>query len=368
MKFICSCQSIRQEIEYAINFSSQKNSLSIASNVLLENNNDILTVKATDGKMGFQSTISVSTVIPGSTTVFCDKLVAVLKNMPEGNLEFNEENGKLTIRPVDSNTNININMKTMESSRYPELMSCPDVLYFSLPQKEFNEMVDKTSFAVSEETTRFFLTGVYMEKKNDKLVMVATDGRRLAYIGKEFEQEVPDFTPVIIPVKFLSQVKALSTNEGVFSIAIEGENIYAKIGSRSIYSALIGGQYPNYERVIPKEFKYECKMRVDDMENAISLISVLIESKSKRIFIDLNMEGVMVSGENTDYGDSKQIIPCEYEGPAAKISFNCGLLLPVVKKIESDYFKISYNTPAAAMVLTPEPEKDYLYVLMPMQV
>ena len=367
MKFICQCQELRQEIEYAINFSTQKNSLSITSNVLLENSGDTLTIKSTDTKMSFVSTIDVNTVVPGSTTVFCEKLVAVLKNMPDANIELSDEGGKLTIRPSEGESNININLKTTDSSKFPEINICPEDLYFSLPQKDYSEMIDKTSFAASEDTTRFFLTGVYMEKKNDKLVMVATDGRRLAHISRSFEQEIPSFPPVIIPVKFLQQFKAISNSEGVFSVAIKGDTIFYKVGNRTISSSLISGNYPNYERVIPKELKYTCKMNVEDMERAISLNAVLIESKSKRIFVDLNTEGVMVSGENTEFGDSKQIIPCEYNGPTAKISFNCNLLLPTVKKIESEFFKISYNTPTAAMIFSPEPEKDYLFVLMPMQ-
>ena len=367
MKFICPCQNIRQEIEYALSFSTQKNSLSISSNVLLENSGDSLTIKATDGKMSYVSSISVNTIIPGSTAVFCDKLVAVLKNMPDEDIEFSEEGGKLTIRPVESDNNININLKTMDASKYPEINICPSQFFFSLPQKDFSEMVDKTAFAVSEDTTRYFLTGVFMEKKNDKLVMVATDGRRLAHIAKSFEQEIPSFPAVIIPVKFLQQVKAVSSGEGVFSLAIEDDTIFAKVGDRTISSSLIGGNYPNYERVIPSSLNYTCRMKVSDMEKAISLNSVLIESKSRRIFVDLNTEGVMISGENTEFGDSKQIIKCEYEGPAAKISFNCSLLLPTVKKMESEFFTIGYNTPTNAMVFAPDPEKDYIFVLMPMQ-
>ena len=367
MKFICQCQNLRQEIEYAMSFSSLKNSLSITSNVYLENNGDLLTIKATDGKMSFVSSISVNTIVPGATTVFCEKLVAVMKNIPEGEIEISEEGGKLTIRPTEADTNININLKTMDASKYPEIQNCNESLYFSLPQKDYAEMIDKTAFAVSEDNTRFFLTGVFMEKKDEKLVLVATDGRRLAYISRTFEQEIPSFSPVIIPVKFLQSFKTISSMEGVFSIAIDGDTIFAKVGDRTISSSLIGGNYPNYERVIPKNLSYTCKMKVSDMEKAINLNAVLIESKSKRIFVDLNPEGVMVSGESNDFGDSKQIIPCEYDGPTAKISFNCSLLLPTVKKIESEFFKISYNTPTAAMVFTPEPEKDYLFVLMPMQ-
>ena len=195
MKFNCQCQKIRQEIEYARNFSTQKNSLSISSNVLLENSGDTLVITTTDGKMTFVSTIEVSTIIPGSTTVFCDKLMEVLKNMPEGELEFSDDDGRLTIRPTGDDSNININLKTMDASKYPEIKNCPDDLFFSLTQKEFIEMIDKTAFAVSEDTTRFFLTGVYMEKKEDRIAMVATDGRRLAFISKAFEQEIPSFTP-----------------------------------------------------------------------------------------------------------------------------------------------------------------------------
>ena len=367
MKFICKCQTLRQEIEYAMSFSTQKNSLSITSNLYLENNGDSLTIKAKERKMSFVSIIDVNTIVPGATTVFCEKLVAVMKNMPDGEIEISEDKGKITIRPTEAGSNININLKTMDASKYPEIQNCNESLYFSLPQKDYSEMIDKTSFAVSEDNTRYFLTGVYMEKKDEKLVLVATDGRRLAYIARSFEQEIPSFTPIIIPVKFLQAFKTISSSEGLFSIAIDGDTIFAKIGNRTISSSLIGGNYPNYERVIPKNLSYTCKMKVQDLEKAINLNSVFIESKSKRIFVDFNTEGVMVSGEDNDFGDSKQIIPCEYDGPAAKISFNCSLLLPTVKKIESEFLKISYNTPTAAMIFSPEPEKDYLFVLMPMQ-
>ena len=368
MKFIIACSLIKPEIELATNFSSARNSLSISSNVLFENNNDTLTIKATDGKLGFISTVPVQTVVPGSTTVFCDKLVAVLKNIPDVDLEFSSENNKLTIRPVDASNNINVNIKTTDASKYPQLLPIPETDFFSLTQKEYSDMIDKTSFAVSDETTRIFLTGVFMEKKEDKLVLVATDGRRLAYCAKQFEQTITDFSGAIIPTRFLAQLKNLLSDEGVFSMAVTNDEIFAQVGSRVIYSSLISGNYPNYERVIPKTFEYECKMKREDMEKAINLISVLVETKSKRIFIDMNTDGVMLSSENADFGDSKQIISCEYNGPEAKISFNYNLLFTPIKKIDCEFFKISFNNTSSAMAIFPEPEKDYLFVLMPMQV
>ena len=156
MKFTCKCSLLRQEIEYASNFASKKNSLSISSNVLLEVSNELLTIKAYDQQMGFISSIPVSVSVPGSTTVFCEKLSNVLKNTEDVDIEVFEDNGILNIRPVD-NENFSANMKTIEASRFPELESIDDSLFFSVTQRDFIDMIDKTSFAVAGEDNRHFL-------------------------------------------------------------------------------------------------------------------------------------------------------------------------------------------------------------------
>ena len=95
MKFICQKDTILKEVEYASSFTSQRNSLSISSNILLENYQNILTIKGTDNKMGFMTSFPVSTEVPGATTVTCDKFLQVLKSLPSMDIEFLEEDGKL---------------------------------------------------------------------------------------------------------------------------------------------------------------------------------------------------------------------------------------------------------------------------------
>ena len=368
MKFICQSSLLRAEIELANSFSSSKNSLSISSNVLLEASNDALTVKATDQKMGFSSTIDVSVLVPGATTVYCEKLSQLLKNVPDIDIEVAEENGNLTIKPADGSNAFIINIKTIEASKFPELAEIDESLYFSLTQRDYFDMIDKTSFAVADEDSRHFLTGVYMERKNDDLVLVATDGKRLAYVCRHFEQNIPDFIPAIIPTRFLSLMKSIGTGEGLLSIGVMEGYIFAEIGNRTIYSTLIQGPYPAYEKVIPKGLINTCVLKKEDAEKAISLISILVESKSKRLYIDLSENKITFSSENTDFGESKQSVPAAYSGPDVRMSFNCQLLLTPIKKMDSEYMKIMFNKPSSAMIFTSEPEKDYLFVLMPMQI
>ena len=100
---------------------------------------------------------------------------------------------------------------------------------------------------------------------------------------------------------------------------------------------------------------------------AISFTSIFVDDKSKRIFFDIKEGEIEISGENTDFGDSRQTISCEYSGPEMHITFNSSLLHIPVKKIDSEFMKMMFRSESAALIISPEPDKDYMYVLMPMQ-
>lgn len=366
MKFICPCETLRKEISYASNFTTKRNALSITSNVLLENKNNTLTIKATDSKNGFISSIEVNTIVPGSTTVLCDKFLDVLKNINgDVELEISQEKENLSIKN-SSESKFIVNIRTVDSDKFPEMIEYPEEDYFTVGQNLFFDMIDKTSYAVGHEESRFFLTGVYMEYKNDKLVMVATDGKRLNCVRRSFEQEIGAFVPSIVPVNFLNNLKMIGSGDGVLSLSFKNGYAFASIEGRYMYSLLITGNYPNYERVIPKSFEYKAVASTSEMLDAINLISVTIEMKSKKIIFEVNGDGIMVSGEDSD-GNSKNVVKCDYDGPEMKLSFNYNFLQDAIKKIESDDFAICFNNSNTAIGLLSEPESDYIFIIMPMQ-
>ena len=375
MKFTCQSALLRQEIEYAYLFAGQKNSLSISSNVLLEAANDSLTVKTTDSKTGFSSIINVNVVLPGSTTVSCDYLLSALKWIDQGEVEVNDETGKLAVYDLSSKSSSpDVLINTISADKFPALRTAAEESYFAVPQRDIFDMVSKTSFAVSDDDTRFFLCGVYLEKRDGKLVMVATDGKRLAIVKRQFEQEIPDFPGAIVPVKFLSNMERIGSGEGLMSLSVEEGCIYARIGSRTFYSSLITGkEYPNYNRVIPQNLVNSCVVKTKDMDNALSFSSVFVENKSRKVLFILEDGKITVVGES-DAGSGKRELDCstddaslsENPGKSLNITFNCSVFQAPVKKVSSEYLRLSYNTPKSAMILTPEPESDYLFVVMPM--
>ena len=304
MKFICPRDTILTEIEHANNFTSQRNALSISSNVLLENYQNVLTIKSTDSKLGFSTSFPVITEFPGSTTVTCDKFQSILKSLPSADLIFSEENDRMNIS-VSGNDTIRFNLKTIAADRFPELVSCQEP-FFSLSQRDFFDMIRKTSFSVGTDETKFFLTGVYMEKNAEgQLVLVSTDGKRLSCSRKVFEQDIPDFKPCIIPVKFLNQLMSIGTGEGVFSLSVASSYIFADINGHMIYSTLISGTYPAYQRVIPANLAYECKIKPNSLLSKVYAGKTVVHERHRHRYEanvkykeDFEKHSLVVSGEN----------------------------------------------------------------------
>ncbi len=365
MKFTTSKNSLLKEILIAQDIIASRNALSILSNVLIETSNNLLTIKATDLNVGFETQITVDTIDPGSTTIYCDKLLGILRSLPEGEIEVEQLDDRVVIRPLFQK--IDFRLRSISSDKYPEMRVCDEQLYFSISSEDFISMIDQTIFSVSDDTTRYFLNGVYMENGGDGLVMVATDGRRLSYMNRILEQEVPSFKPVIIPPKFLSLIKKLCVREGMIDLAIHDNYIFARFDSHWIFSTLIDGQFPNYKRVIPEKQNLQCIIDKEMFYDALKRVSLLVDQKSKRLFIDIDIETVTLSSEESDIGKAEEQIPCEYFGEKTRIAVNHVYVVNPLKVMPGEKISISFTEPSRAITIAPYPEKDFFHIVMPMQ-
>ncbi len=365
MKFICERSILLKEISIAQEIISTKNAISILSNVLLETSGSTLFIKATDIKVNFKTSLPVNVVEEGSTTVFCDKLLGILASIPDGELEFEHSNGKVTIKP--SFKKIKFQLKSITSEKYPEFPVSDDISFFDIPVKEFKKMVTQTIFSISDDETRYFMNGVFFEQRNnEELVMVATDGRRLAFIKKAFEG-IPEFSGVIIPPKILSLISKRAGDEGLVSIGITEKTLFVNFGPYKFSSTLIEGNFPNYQRVIPESQSFSFSVNKPELIDALKRVSLLVEQKSRRIFLTAQSGVLSISSDESDIGTAKEDIPCRYDGESFTIAINYRYLEEPLKVIAEDTVTIQFTEPNKAITLYPAPESDYFHIIMPMQ-
>lgn len=365
MKFTFDRDALLKEIAIAQEIIATKNALSILSNVFFAAENGSLTIRATDIKVNFETQIPVDIVEPGSTTVFCDKLLNILNLLPSGDIEFIQNEKNILIKPVSKKASFKL--KSISSDKFPEFSASEEIGYFEIPVDEFKKMIHQTVFAVSDDETRFFMNGVLFEKKEDDLIMVATDGRRLSIVKKPLSQGVDDFTQVIIPPKILNIITKRASNEGMIGIHVADKIIYFKFGNYNFSSVLIEGQFPNYQRVIPETQLYSFELQKSDLTEALRRVSLLVEKNSKRIFFDLTPGTLTISSQDTEIGTAKEEIPCSYDGEDITFALNHVYIEEPLKVMDVERIKIEFSEKMRPMTLCPVPAADYEHIIMPMQ-
>lgn len=363
MKFICERNILLKEISMAQEIVASKNVISILSNIYLEAENDSLTIRATDNKVNFETKVPVTVVEPGPATVFGDRFFGILSTAPEGEVEFEQKDNKVRIKTSVKNANAKLN--SMASEKFPEFpVSSAD--YFDIPIKSFKEMINQTVFAVSDDETRFFMNGVYLEKVEDKLIMVATDGRRLAYIEKE-GHAINDFPGIIVHPKILNIITKRAGDEGSISIAITDKMIFVRFGSYNFSSVLLEGQFPNYRKVIPEEQTYSLSINRNEMLDAVRFVSQLVEQKSHRIYLGIKPGVMEIYSEEGEIGDTKQEIPCKYDGEEISLALNYRYIEEPFKVINSEEICLNFTNSSKAITIVPIPKTDFFHIVMPMQ-
>ncbi len=363
MKFKADKEAILKEILISHDIISGSNIISILSNVLLETVNNTLKIQATDLKVSFETQIPVDTEEPGSTTVMCDKFLSILRSLPDGDIDFEVVENRLLISRKKEK--INFKLRCIPSHDFPQF-KMPGEETLTIPSRDFVEMVEQTIISVSDDETRYFMNGIYFEPGQQSIIMVATDGRKLSFMDRGIDEAVPFFEPVIIPPKFLGIIKKISSKEGVITISITDTHVYALFDSHNLSSTLIEGKFPNYKRVIPLHQSNVCKFNTRDFSEALKRVSLLVDQKSRRLFIDIEDSMIILSSEESEQGVAKEELTCEYNGEKVRILMNCAYIINVIRVIRSDETTISFHDPTKAVTIRPYPEEDYFHIIMPM--
>jgi DNA polymerase-3 subunit beta len=365
MKFNCERSVLLKEISIAQEIISSKNAMSILSNIYLEADNDTLYIKATDIKVNFETKVPVIVLEPGSITVFGEKFLGILNSIPDGELEFEQTDMKIVIKPAFKK--IRFQLKSIDSEKFPEFPVAREDDFFEMPVREFKDMIVQTVFSISDDETRYFMNGVFFEKQEDAIVMVATDGRRLAYIKKEAGSDIKDFAGVIIPPKILTIVTKRAGDEGLISISVTDKMIFVRFGSYLLSSVLIEGQFPNYNKVIPEKQVFSFSVDRLEMLDALKRVALLVEQKSRRVYLALEPGLISVSSEESELGIAREDIACKYEGEKVSMALNYRYIEEPFKVMTENEISVHFTEPTRAITIKPVPEKDFFHIVMPMQ-
>jgi len=232
-------------------------------------------------------------------------------------------------------------------------------------------MVSKTHFAITGEDTRYFLNGAKFVLKPDSLTLVATDGHRLALVEAKHECGVTEETGVILPKKTLLELgKLLGEGEGDIQFEAGENHLFFEVDDRILISRMIDGQFPAYDRVIPKGNDKTIEFDRERLTSAVKRVALLSNERSRAVKIDVNKGKVDVTSSSSEFGEASEQLTVDYSGPQLTISFNAQYVLDFLNVVETDVVSLSLKDEVSQAVMKPIGAEgyDYTYVIMPMRI
>jgi DNA polymerase-3 subunit beta len=385
MKITCSQESLLHGIQTVQRGISSRIGLPIYNGILFEANEDNkVHLFATDLEIGIDCYIPAQVVETGSTVLPSRIISELIKKFPEGKIEIECLDGNITtVRENSSNYKI-LGFSAEEFSNFPEIKMRAKT---KLNQKLFKETIQQVIFAVSRDENRNFLNGALFKITDNKIEVVTTDSHRLSLKNIKainIKKTLTDEIEVIIPYRALSELsRLLLDNEEVFTEVRIGEKQIMFIlfpdgqkNSIRIYSRLIEGQFPDYHQIIPDSFKTEIKVNTEDFRNKMERISlftredlntVKMEAVNKRDDQKEERCEIILKAESPSTGEASEKISCLKKGEDITITFNTDYILDVLKIIKKENTIIKLNDPLNPVIISPDKDKDYTYILMPVR-
>jgi DNA polymerase-3 subunit beta len=240
-----------------------------------------------------------------------------------------------------------------------------------LDQKTLKDLIRKTSYAISKDETRYVLNGLNFSFQPNKVIVVATDGRRLALAqaqGKFSEGE----KEIILPSKAVLEISKVLKEEGQVEL-IPFENQIAFVFKNPsngdggvIISRLVEGNFPNYKQVVPEKVKESVVLEREEFFSAIRRVAVVTNEKSSLIKLGFTKNLLTLTANTPDVGEAKEEIPLSYEGQEQVIAFNPTYLTDVLKSLDDKEITFEFNDALSPGVV--REGTAFIYVIMPMRI
>ncbi len=372
MEFTVSKTDLVRELSLSQGVVEKKTTIPILSNVLLEASGDRVTLTATDLELGIRCSCPAQVKKEGAGTVPARKLLDYVRLLPDADLTMKFlENHWATLTCGRSRTRI----AGMSRESFPELPQMPEPIA-EIPMKTVASMIARTSFAISMEESRFTLNGALLLMRPEGLTMVATDGHRLAFVQATPEESgsVSQNFRALVPKKAMAELMKLSDDNGSggrAAIASDDNHLFFQVGHRLLLTRKLTGNFPDYERVLPKEHSLTAKLQKDEIRGAIERVAQFADERSRAIRVQFVNGEVRVFSSSVEMGESEESVPSEYQGPDLEIGFNAQYLLDFLRAIPQDQVSFELKDQKSAGEMRPAGENvadQYRYVVMPMRI
>ncbi|MBN1384854.1 MAG: DNA polymerase III subunit beta [Elusimicrobia bacterium] len=366
MKIICMKDDLIKGTGIVSGAISQKSTLPLLSNLLFDAKDNYLTLAATDLEVAAKTVIKAQVLKEGGITLPGKLIGDIIRKVDHQEIEIAvDENDKVIVKSGKTKFSI----VGISKNDFPCAVDFEGGKTFKIEPDIIKDMIVKTKIAISTDETRYVLNGICFIIEKGKAIMVATDGKRLAYTSREGIIDKKISFTFIVPAKAIDELlKILSeVNDEKMEIGMFDNQLGFKIKDTVLKSRLIDGHFPNYDQVIPKTKKGSLKVKTKDLLEATNRVSLISSGRTSSIKYSINKGKILLYSMEQGRGEGNDEIETDYKGEPFDVAYNPNYIMDVLKVIGSDEIVFEFSTPVSPGVLKPSNNSNYLYIIMPMR-
>jgi DNA polymerase-3 subunit beta len=318
MEFVIKQSVLKEELGFVQGIVEKKSTIPVLSNILIESiGENNIRIVGTDLDVTIRCEAEADIIQGGAMCIQARKLFDIVRLLDNADVHFTkEENEWVKVTCAKSN----FRLAGVSRDTFPEVPSFKSAP-MKLSAKIFNHFIQNTSFAITQEQSRFTLSGAKFVVENGSVKMVTTDGHRLAFIEK---QELIDGTmDALIPKKALIELTKIARDaNGEISFGEDPNHIYFEVDGRLLITRKLSGTFPNYEMVIPKGNDKVAIFDCEEMKAAIRRVSLMADERTRSIKLHIKQGEIKISSQAAEEGEADEIVLADYQGEEVQLGFN----------------------------------------------
>lgn len=344
----------------------KRHTLPILSNVLLEKDGQKLTLLATDIEVQITTSAQTTGNEKLALTVAARKLQDILRSLPEtAEVSLTFEDKRLQLKAGKSR----FNLQTLPAEDFPKISAAPgQTTQMQITQKQMRRLLAFVQYAMAQQDIRYYLNGLLLVAKGNNLIVVATDGHRLAFTSESLGQNLTPIE-VILPRKTILELsRQLDDSDELLNITLTPTQATFEFGNIQLISKLIDGKFPDYERVIPQNHTKSITLNRSQLLHSLQRVAILTNEKFRGVRLVLSTDSLKILSTNSEQEDAQEEIEISYTGESLDVGFNVTYLLDVLNNVTTETIELHLaDSNSSALFLIPD-SPNFKYVVMPMRI
>jgi DNA polymerase-3 subunit beta len=336
MEFAADRNQLLIEVAAAARVTDGKSTQPLLSHLLLRaTGGGLLSITGSDLKRTVTTECPAAIKTLGEATVPAQKLLTHLKLLPASTVNIKLlSNYQLQITAGRSRTR----MPGLAPNSYPASPSVA-VAPVRLSCRGLKTLIRQSLFAVANSDDRYLFNAALLLLRQDRMGMVATDGRRLSLVEvQEDSLAIEGFKKILLPKDSMGDLLSLfnSSKDESVDFSEDESNFFFQIGPRVLTIRKLNGQFPNYEAILPRDATNSVVLGAADLLASLQRVLQFSDERSSGVKLHLDKNTLTLSASAPDRGESQEVLPLSYTAAAVTIGFNGHFIVEFLKTIGAD--------------------------------